>query len=356
MSRLPIILLAFSNETPTDARHLRNLPLEESKIMEALDVAEQLGMCEVKRCPPNASLEDIINLFQRYHNRIAVFHYGGHANGFQLLLNSATKTEMKSAHSAGFIPFLKSQEGLKLVFFNGCSTKIQAEELSTDSPISTISTSRSVNDEVARKCAIRFYKGLANQLTIAKAWQAAEQEVYASFGKANTRDLVWEGSDEEEETALWNVIINDQNWKLMKLSAQEVLRGMLGLWGDTGQQLIHQLEDVESVLPFNQDIGQGILEQLKSQFKEKKVEKMTLRALEGAVKDNELEDAKEYYEQLLEAIQQELDQDTNFAQKLNEVLRNDTDKEQIIINNQGAKIGQQNVNSNVDNSGATFNF
>ena len=78
-----------------------------------------------RRCGPgfdrfdldHPPLERIIQAFQRYRDRVAIFHYGGHANGYQLLLESAAGGSV-AADSASFAAFLAEQSGLQLVFLN----------------------------------------------------------------------------------------------------------------------------------------------------------------------------------------------------------------------------------------------
>ncbi|MEZ4851407.1 MAG: hypothetical protein R3B93_22890 [Bacteroidia bacterium] len=55
----------------------------------------------------NATLADIIDVFQgpEYSGRIRVFHYGGHADSYSLLLESENKTGLE-ASSDGFNKFL----------------------------------------------------------------------------------------------------------------------------------------------------------------------------------------------------------------------------------------------------------
>ncbi len=87
-------------------------------------------MCEVVELP-NTTTREILDVFQHpeYRNRIATFHYGGHANGFQLLLESP-EGKASPAYSGGFAQFLGEQTGLQLVFLNGCSTEPPAHESS----------------------------------------------------------------------------------------------------------------------------------------------------------------------------------------------------------------------------------
>ncbi len=195
MSRKPVIFIAFANDRVDNAAYLRNLPKEQAGIRQSLERARQAGLCDVVE-RNNATVKQIIDVFQsaEYRDRIAAFHYGGHANGYQLLLET-TSGEHASAHSSGLVPFLAGQQGLKLVFLNGCSSQQQAHDLLRAGISSVIGTSQSINDDIATQLAIRFYTGLGEGLSIEKAWTAAEDEVKIEKGTANMRDLFWEEAD-----------------------------------------------------------------------------------------------------------------------------------------------------------------
>jgi len=66
----PVILLAFANDRLDDRRYLRNLP-------------EELRA--------NVTLDEILDALQHpsYRGRIAVVHYGGHARGDGLQLETS---------------------------------------------------------------------------------------------------------------------------------------------------------------------------------------------------------------------------------------------------------------------------
>lgn len=90
----PIIFLAFANDQVDTTQYLRNLDAERKGIKKALshlELSEDLEIIE----EVNISLEEIFDIFQaaRYQNRIVGFHYGGHADGFSLLLNVAAGNE-----------------------------------------------------------------------------------------------------------------------------------------------------------------------------------------------------------------------------------------------------------------------
>jgi hypothetical protein len=109
----PVIFLAFANEREDEVRYLRNLPEEARNIRHALDLASRNGLCEIVE-RSNATLQDILDVFQDplYRNRIAIFHYGGHSNGYQLLLESE-KGLTTVAHAGGLAAFLGQQIGLQ---------------------------------------------------------------------------------------------------------------------------------------------------------------------------------------------------------------------------------------------------
>lgn len=79
----PVILLAFANDRNDTVDKTRNLTTEARRVRVILESAEQAGLCEVV-ISANSTAGDIFHVFQnpRYRNRIGVFHYGGHANGY----------------------------------------------------------------------------------------------------------------------------------------------------------------------------------------------------------------------------------------------------------------------------------
>ncbi|MGZ0167943.1 MAG: hypothetical protein ACKVHE_00140 [Planctomycetales bacterium] len=125
----PVIVLAFANDRDDDDNYLRNIPEEARQIREPLQQARRDGLCEIVELA-NATADGIFRVFQEpeYRNRIAVFHYGGHANGYQLLLESASGSP-HAADAGGLAVFFGQQQGLDLVFLNGCSTQQQVRGL-----------------------------------------------------------------------------------------------------------------------------------------------------------------------------------------------------------------------------------
>ncbi|MGB0524208.1 MAG: hypothetical protein ACPGJS_14665 [Flammeovirgaceae bacterium] len=188
----PVIFLAFANDRVDNTAYLRNLPKELAGIRNVLLPAIKEELCEVVE-RANVTISQIIEVFQdeRYQNRIAIFHYGGHSNGYQLLLENL-EGEHASAHSEGLVSFLAKQRSLQTVFLNGCSSSQYALDLLSAGLPAVIGTSQSINDDIATMLAIRFYGGLAKGYSIQKAWGDAVDEVKIHKGTANLRDLFWE--------------------------------------------------------------------------------------------------------------------------------------------------------------------
>ena len=148
----------------------------------------------------NVTITDIFDLFQSEHNRgrVVAFHYAGHANSFQLLLEDEQGGN-QSAHAEGLISFLAKQDSLKLAMLNGCSTEAQAQGLALAN-IATIATNNSIDDAVATQFAIRFYTALVNKASIHTAFTEAHDFVITHKGTANMRDLYWDGMERDGQT------------------------------------------------------------------------------------------------------------------------------------------------------------
>lgn len=173
---LPVVFLAFADGREDRTRYLRNLAEEARQVQQALAAAEQRGHCELV-LRQNAAVNDILDVFQdaRYRDRIAIFHFGGHADGYRLLLETPTGRQT-AAHAGGLARFLAHQRGLQLVFLNACSTEGQVADLLEAGVPAVLATSQAVDDLAATIFAARFYRGLAGGASIAAAFGEARAE------------------------------------------------------------------------------------------------------------------------------------------------------------------------------------
>lgn len=221
----PVIFLAFANEQGGQGMqgYLRKLP-EELRLLEGIiGRAGDKGLCEVV-IKTNATLEQILDVFQsaEYRDRIAIFHYGGHASRTGLYLESSDG-HAHEASAEGLAEFLGQQDGLELVFLNGCSTQSQARGLLDANVSAVVATSQAIDDAVATAFAGHFYNGLAGGASLRVAFNEAESAVVSDRG-ADTHKLYRHigGAEEREFIAddfPWHLFIrpgaeNTQNWNL----------------------------------------------------------------------------------------------------------------------------------------------
>jgi hypothetical protein len=190
-----VIFFAYANEREERGRYLRHLPNELKRTRHALASAKREVLCElVER--PNVTAEEIFEVLQdpAYRGCIAVFHFGGHANSYELLLETAERGS-QPIFASGLASFLGQQRSLQLVFLNACSTQPQVEELLNANVPAVIATSRTIDDEVATDFAGHFYTELAGGATIEAAYHRAEAAVKTVKG-TSPRALYW-----DEQTA-----------------------------------------------------------------------------------------------------------------------------------------------------------
>lgn len=201
MQKCPVIFLAFANDHQD---YLYKLTEEQNVIRRALKQMEKQGLCKVVY-ETDTDLDKIWQTFNEYQDRITVFHYGGHAEDYALLLKKANG-ERQFANGEGLVSFLARQKGLQLVFINGCSSKRQAEELRDKGVPAVVGTSEPINDEVATILSGEFYRSLASGRSLEQAWLSAkdlvrsqkkEEGYYRGIGsqKSNTKyvkDFPWE--------------------------------------------------------------------------------------------------------------------------------------------------------------------
>ena len=136
----PVVFLAFANEQE-GWRYLRNLPEESRQLQSILQGAKDRNLCELE-VRTNVTLSEIDEVFRRHVSRVAIFHFGGHADAERLLMESAGGT--KAAHAEGLAGYLGGQGGVKLVFLNGCSTRPQVTKL-LDSFLNAVSAPKPAN-------------------------------------------------------------------------------------------------------------------------------------------------------------------------------------------------------------------
>ncbi|PSR14685.1 MAG: hypothetical protein DA408_07740 [Bacteroidetes bacterium] len=211
----PIIYLTFANDP--DA-HLALLKEESRRLNEALEELDRKEYLKLLR-EESAQVEDIFAAFTRNKDRIAIFHYAGHAGG------TALNLEGGSGQAEGLAQLLGQQQGLQLVFLNGCSSKGQVKGLLAAGVPAVIATSVPIEDRKATEFAQQFYEALANRRTIGQAFKMAQAYLNTRYSKSVEvvmRDAGWVGADATADNMdmPWGLYTQDTgseailNWKL----------------------------------------------------------------------------------------------------------------------------------------------
>lgn len=209
---LPIGLFAYSNPK----NDLDRLIFEQKAIRKIFEKAEKVGICDpIER--PAVDFSTLINTFQnsRYSERICIFHYGGHAGDYELLLTDS------KINAKPFNNFLSKIYSLKLVFLNGCSTKDQAEDLKQLKIPAIIATSQDVPDDSGNFFSEIFYYGLVEGFTIRQSFNQAKDATCSKFD--NCFEIKQTLSDPRKPKPipkfLWNLYLDNEDdgeWKIEK--------------------------------------------------------------------------------------------------------------------------------------------
>lgn len=212
MQEKPVFLFAFAN----DSSHSLQLDEEWRQAEKALQAGEDAGRL-IFNLTPGASLEDIWDKFNRFHNQIAIFHYGGHSGSQGLDLTNAV---LKGTNLATLIG---QEQHLKLVFLNGCSNAGQVETLIEKGAPAVIATSAPIHDRRAVRLSKQFYSALSSGRTINEAFSIA-----AAFVNNTEADVLVQyrglGLRDQEKQLPWGLYVKDKTvleWKIPAAASTE---------------------------------------------------------------------------------------------------------------------------------------
>jgi hypothetical protein len=229
MNKKPVIVLAYSNDQ--DA-YLDMVTRERKNVYKTLMTYHDKDYVQVEKSE-HTSIEDFFEIFDRYNNRVALFHYGGHASGSHLQLEGNTGTE--NANAQGLADLMGLQEGLQLVFLNGCATYGQVEALLDAGVKSVIATSIAVNDVKATEFAEQFYRALAKQASIGQAFRVAKSFLTTKYNDNSLievkkqKGLQLKRTPKKENSASempWGLYTRDEtslNWKLPTMAHNQLI-------------------------------------------------------------------------------------------------------------------------------------
>ncbi|HEX8201931.1 MAG TPA: CHAT domain-containing protein, partial [Isosphaeraceae bacterium] len=174
----PVVLLAFADAR----RDLASLKHEGWSLRDQFEALKRHGVVADVVVEERALLDRIYSVLQRHRDRIAIFHFGGHADADSLLLESALGPG--AAHAEGLATLLGRQRGLKLVFLNGCSTRPQVARLLDAGVPAVIATARPIDDALAVRFAVAFYQALTTGHEDARGKVAGGCGIASAFAQA----------------------------------------------------------------------------------------------------------------------------------------------------------------------------
>ena len=222
MNNIPFIFCAFANDK---ARYLDQLPQEANDIAALFRDKKHLCEIEVLSHTRPTDLHDVI---VKRKNDIHIVHYGGHTNGREsLLVNDAHQRQY--FENEAFADLLKGLPQLKLVFINGCSSSAMVQYLYDAGIAAVIGTTTNINDLIAFQLSVAFYKGIAQQLTILEAWNAATALIRGQYKTDNRfRDLDFGENEVETDSphAAWFIKLREGagDWKLTEMEVSDRVR------------------------------------------------------------------------------------------------------------------------------------
>lgn len=205
MEMRPVFLFIFANDA------LNKLKLDQEwrsteAVLQSREKDLQFNLT------PSANLEDVFSKLNRYHDRVTIFHYGGHSDHEGLELVDA---KLKGSNLA---VLLGQESNLQLVFLNGCANKEQVKALLDRGIPAVIATSSPIADTKSIQFSKQFYEALAAGKSIHQSFETACAFVNTTAKEVvvDYRGLVLDKVSEELE---WGLYVNENkkevlDWKV----------------------------------------------------------------------------------------------------------------------------------------------
>ncbi len=274
----PVIFLAFANDQ--DA-HLALLDKERKAITDFLLPLANKNYFQFFS-ESSTTVKDLTSRLAEFKDRVAIFHYGGHAGSTQIFLKGA------AADARGVAQVLGLQKNLKLVVLNGCSTLDQVKLLFELGVPAIIATSVPIGDENAEKFAATLYQALATQHSIEEAFKLASAGYLMETGQAAGINRGFDLSQKGDLASLpWGLFIlpgkeDILTWKLpVTSSASFIVRGAGLRHTDTGSINDKIIQTIANAIEPYSSLIKGMIDDARKKGKDPR-----LRDLRVAVIDS----------------------------------------------------------------------
>jgi hypothetical protein len=172
MNERPVLLFTFANQQ--DA-YLPKLKEESETLNDVFSALHDKGLVEVQR-EESVTVDQLSKSLVRFRDRIALFHYGGHAEGERLHFEGG------GGNAEGIAQLLGQLPKLQVVFLNGCSTQPQVDQLLAAGVKAVIATAVPIDDSKAVEFARFFYMSLAYHNSVQDAFNFAVGSLRNKYG------------------------------------------------------------------------------------------------------------------------------------------------------------------------------
>jgi len=166
---VPAVFLALSDENFDASIHNpRKLGNEEQRIMNRLDTVvfnDQIDLIVRK----NLKTQEVYEAFERYGDRVTIFHFGGFPRGLQELLKEESGRGL--ALNYGLVEFLARQDALQVIFLSGVSSAEEMRNLGQRTGKVVMGVTAEAGDEEGLSFVEGFYQMLAGGGSIKDAWE-----------------------------------------------------------------------------------------------------------------------------------------------------------------------------------------
>lgn len=209
MTSLPLFLFAFA-QSAADAQ-LEQLRAEEQGIRKALQQARDARRIDYEFLG-NTTLDELYAQLNRFHNRLAIFHFSGHSNNQLLALQD------KPTRAGNLSTVLGMQNQLMLVFLNGCANAQQVQELWDKGCKVIIATQAKVEDTAAMQFSLAFYQALKEGKTLREAFDTAKSQLSDQAGGKQSLALYRTpvaGDQVEKQGFPWGLYVREADEALL---------------------------------------------------------------------------------------------------------------------------------------------
>lgn len=216
----PVIFLAFANDRQNPGRFLKALEPERTALHRELSKYQEKGW-GLYHSAGSSEPKELKKDLNQLSGKLVIFHFAGHANGTQLMLEGSQGESVKLSGS-NLLAFLQEEPQLKLVFLNACATREHVQQLLEMGIPAVIATDTGIDDDEAKDFSEAFYSGLIQGKSLQAAFLGAKGVIQPGDREERIyRDIVtsWEEDKGPVNSYPWGLYVQEDDvlqWTLPK--------------------------------------------------------------------------------------------------------------------------------------------